>query len=214
MPRARRICFPGAVYHVMQRGNRKQDIFVDDIDKWHLLKLFLEAKKKFAFLLHCYVLMLNHFHLTIETPNAIHISKIMQFVTGSYAVYFNKRHSRNGHLFQGRFKDILVEKEKYLLKLSRYIHLNPVKAGITTLPEDYKWSSYGIYLGLKKDCLVDTGTILGYLGDRDHAETRNTYKNFVEERIVQCKEEDWLQRHLMCKRFLASKEFVKQTKNI
>ena len=214
MPRAKRICFPGAIYHVIQRGNRKQSIFIDDFDRWHLLKLFLEAKKRFAFNLHCYALMANHFHMTIETPNSTPISKIMQLITGSYAIYFNTRHSNSGHLFQGRFKDIVVEKEKYLLNLSRYVHLNPVRAGMARLPEHYKWSSYNVYLGLRKDILVDCNFILNCFDEYEEKKAREKYKNFIEEGIFEYSREDWLQKNLKNKRFLSSTDFIRQIKKV
>lgn len=180
MPRAQRICFPGAVYHIFQRGNNKQDIFVDDMDRWHILKLFFKSKKKFDYLLHCYVLMKNHFHITIETPNTTPISKIMHYIDAGYAAYFNARHNKKGHLFQGRFKAYLVEKDHYLLELSRYIHLNPVRAGLVSMPEDYSWSSYRAYIGYKKDVLVDTETVLGYLDACNKERAQREYKKFVE----------------------------------
>ncbi len=214
MPRAERICFPGALYHIIQRGNNKRPIFFDDIDRWHFLKLFLEAKKQFHYLLFCYVLMKNHFHLTVETPNSIPISKIMQVIEGSYAMYFNKRHHLKGHLFQGRFKGIIVEKDAYLLELSRYVHLNPVRAKIVSLPEYYQWSSYTIYTGLRsKDKLVDTNTILNYFIKKRKKDSQNDYSSFVEEGISTMHiKEDWLEENLRHNRFLASKSFIKKLK--
>lgn len=209
MGRANRICFPGAVYHIFQRGNNKQDIFLDEFDRWHFLKLFLEAKKRFNYILHCYVLMNNHFHVTVETQNSKPISAIMHYTIGRYAAYFNKKHAREGHLFRERFRDIIVEKDAYLLELSRYIHLNPVKAGFVKLPEKYKWSSYNIYIGLKRDILVDTDAVLGYF----KSDTENAglaYKAFVESNIPKIYNgKDWLEENLTRKRFLGSKDFIK-----
>ena len=150
MPRANRICFPGAVYHIFQRGNNKQDIFLDDADRLYFLKLLAGTRKMFNYLLHCYVLMNNHFHMTIETPSSTPISEIMQSVSFNYAVYFNKRHERIGHLFQDRFKGIMVEKDDYLLRLSRYVHLNPVTAYLVEDPVDWPYSSYLEYLSPKQ----------------------------------------------------------------
>ena len=210
MPRVQRICFPGALYHVYQRGNNKQDIFVDDIDKWHILKLFLEAKKRFGFLVHCYVLMRNHFHFTIEMLNATPISKIMQFVEASYAIYFNNRHNRIGHLFQGRFKNIIVEKDSYLLELSRYVHLNPVKAGYVSVPADYQWSSYRTYVGDRKDILIDTGTLLSYFDTNNSQRAHEEYKHFVESAIsIIYEKEDWLKKNISMGHFLGKRDFVK-----
>ena len=213
MPRAQRICFPGALHHVYQRGNNKQDIFIDDIDRWHILKLLLEVKKCFGFLLHCYVLMKNHFHFTIETPDDTPISKIMQCVEGSYAIFFNNRHDRKGHLFQGRFNDILVEKDSYLLELSRYVHLNPVRAGHVSFPDDYQWSSYRIYAGDRKDILIDTSTLLNYFDINNKQRAQTEYKNFVESAMpLLCNEKDWLRKNILMRRFLGSRDFVKNLK--
>mgnify|MGYP001565240952 CR=1 FL=1 len=210
MPRRPRICFPGAVYHIYQRGNDKQDIFLDDFDRWHFLKLLLEAKKAFRYLIYCYVLMNNHFHMTVETPNEIPISKIMQFTEGSYATYFNKRHDRKGHLFEGRFNDIIVEKDSYLLQLSRYVHLNPVRAGLVALPEEYGWSSFCIYLGRREDILVDTDIVLQYFDSSDLCGARGKYKNFVEEKIASVSgKDDWLENNLVGKKFLGSSDFIR-----
>ena len=214
MPRANRICFPGAVYHIFQRGNNKQDIFLDDADRLYFLKLLAGTRKMFNYLLHCYVLMNNHFHMTIETPSSTPISEIMQSVSFNYAVYFNKRHERIGHLFQDRFKGIMVEKDDYLLRLSRYVHLNPVKSGFVDLPEQYKWSSYRVYIESVKDELVYTDTILSYFGDNDTEKFATEYKNFVKSGISELNyKKDWLEENLIKKRFLGSRDFVKNFTN-
>lgn len=209
MPRAKRICFSGAVYHVLQRGNSKQRVYIDDVDRWHFLKLVHSAKKDYGVLIYLYALMDNHFHLTLETPNATPVSKIMQYINGSYAVYFNKRHGRVGHLFQGRFKDIIVEKETYLLQLSRYIHLNPVRAGFVDKPESYRWSSYDIYIGERKDKLVDMDMVLSYFGSAANGETsKNRYRNFVEDGLRSIDDCDWLKKNLKKRRYLGSDTFI------
>lgn len=209
MARSKRIHFPGAVYHVIQKGNSGQNIFIDDTDRWHFLKLLLKAKGEFPFSLYCYTLMANHFHITIEMIN-IPISKIMQFIEGSYAMYFNKRHARHGHLFQGRFKDIIVEKNTYLLELSRYIHLNPVKAGLVALPEQYFWSSYSIYLGRRKDFLVDTKFILDVFDTEYGNNAGSGYKRFVEDNLEEIyNQEDWLKANLIKNKFLGTANFFR-----
>ncbi|MDP2913550.1 MAG: transposase [Candidatus Omnitrophota bacterium] len=212
MPRVNRICYSGALYHVMQRGNDKKDIFIEDADKRHFLKLCRDVKEEFGYILYCYALMNNHFHMTIETPNATGISKIMQLIEGYYAIFFNKKYSRVGHLFQGRFKSILVEKDAYLLNLSRYVHLNPVKTGYVNLPNEYQWTSYGVYLGDRRDILVDTDLILNYFNDGLHREEAvDGYKNFVESGIDKIRSgEDWLNANIVQKRFLASIDFIKK----
>lgn len=210
MPRARRICFPGALYHIYQRGNNKQSIFNDDVDRWHMLKLILEAKRQYGFLVHCYALMNNHFHFTIETPDDNPISKIMQSTQASYTIYFNNRHGRKGHLFQGRFNGILVEKDNYLLELSRYVHLNPVRAGYVSVPDDYRWSSYRIYIGDQKDILVDTDALLNYFDSKNKQRAQFEYRNFVESAISSSRmEEDWLKENIFRHRYLGSRNFIR-----
>lgn len=210
MGRPNRICFPGAVYHIYQRGNNKESIFLDDADRWYMLKLFLEAKKQFGCFLYCYVLLNNHFHFTVETPNAAPISRIMHFVEGAYAHYFNKKNDRVGHVFQSRFRDILVEKDAYLLELSRYIHLNPVRAGLVKQPEQYFWSSYPVYTGARRDILVDTATVLSYFGKACDDNTRQWYEDFVNQQtLADTKGRDWLDDNLLHRRFLCSRDFLK-----
>jgi len=184
MARPLRIEFPGALYHLTVRGNERRKIFFTIADKKHFLDLLLRAKERFAFLLYAYVLMENHFHLLLETPRA-NLSQIMQFIGTSHAVYVNLKRKRIGHLFQGRYHAILVEKESYLLEATRYIHLNPVRAGIVAHPEDYHWSSYADYVskaGTTK--LVESSCVLELFGKRT-AEARRRYRKFVEEMLGQ-----------------------------
>lgn len=145
MARQLRIEFEGAFYHVTSRGNQRERIFWDDKDREELKKIIKRTKERYKYLLHAYVFMDNHYHFLIETPYA-NIKQVMQNINTSYTVYINRSHDRVGHLFQGRYKAFLVDKESYLLELSRYIHLNPVRAGIAKRPEDYKWSSYREYI--------------------------------------------------------------------
>ena len=145
MARPLRIEYPGAVYHVICRGNNRQAIFRDDLDrKGYLEKLSLYCQDKQVDLL-SYCLLSNHVHLLLETPRG-NLSKLMQAFQTSYTVYFNKRHGRSGHVFEQRYKALLVDKDNYLLQVSRYIHLNPVGARIVDRAQDYRWSSYGSYV--------------------------------------------------------------------
>jgi putative transposase len=146
MSRPARIQYEGAFYHVMNRGNTRAEIFVDDKDRKKFYDILGNVEERFRVDIYAFVLMKNHYHLLLETslPN---LSRAIQSLNGDYALYFNNRHNRPGHLFQGRFKAMLVEKGHYLLELSRYIHLNPVRADIVKTPESYKWSSLPIYLG-------------------------------------------------------------------
>ncbi len=141
MARPLRIEYIGALYHVTSRGNAKGSIFIDDGDRDKFLKILSSVVKKHEWLCHGYCLMDNHYHLLIETPKA-NLSKGMRQLNGVYTQTFNRIHDRVGHIFQGRYKAILVEKDGYLLELCRYIVLNPVRAGIVKEPEDWRWSSY------------------------------------------------------------------------
>jgi putative transposase len=158
MSRAPRIEFAGALYHVMTRGDRRGSLFLDDKDRFKFLEYLEQGATRYGVLVHCYVLMGNHFHLLVTTPQG-NLSRWMQQLKTAYTVFFNRRHGMVGHLFQGRFKSIVVEAENYLLELSRYLHLNPVGKETTTegTPEErrerlrtYLWSSYRGYAGLGK----------------------------------------------------------------
>ena len=180
MARRPRIEYPGALYHVIARGNQRQRIFVDDSDRRHYLNLLLALKKTCSFRLYTYVLMHNHVHMLIET-GTIPLSRIMQRLIGGYTQYFNRRHGLSGHLFQGRYKAILCAKDSYLLELSRYIHLNPVRVKAVRDPAKYRWSSYHAYLGGKAQGeYVDVEPVLAYFGSSDG---RNQYRKFVLEGI-------------------------------
>jgi REP element-mobilizing transposase RayT len=178
MARPLRIEYEGAIYHVTARGNERGKIFFSKRDHQKFKEYIAEAQTKFGFLLHAYVLMTNHYHLIIETP-AGNLGKVMHYLNGSYTTYINIKRKRSGHLFQGRYKAILVDKDSYLLELSRYLHLNPVRAKMVEKPEEYLQSSYGSYITVSKEDLVVTGQILDLLtGDKATAKER--YKAFVE----------------------------------
>ncbi len=141
MARPLRIEYPGAFYHVLNRGIERRAIFKQDQDYPRFLSRILEAHRKYGLVCHTFCLMPNHYHLLLETPHA-NLSLAMRHVDGFYTQDFNRRHKRVGPLFQGRYKAILIEKESYAMELSRYIHLNPVKAGLVPAPQDYPHSSY------------------------------------------------------------------------
>ncbi len=148
MARPLLIEFQDAFYHVISRGLNRQNLFLDEDDFVFFLWLLNQAQEKFGFICHGYCLMNNHYHLFLQTPNA-NLSKIMKFINESYARYFlNKYPNRDGHVFKGRYKRKLVQTDLYSLQLSRYIHLNPVKAGIVKHPHEWKWSSYNAFIGL------------------------------------------------------------------
>jgi len=149
MARPLRLEYPGAVWHVTSRGNNREDIYRDDEDRLMFLSIFAEAVRRYRWIVHAYTLMTNHYHLIIETPE-VTLSRGMKWMNGKYAQWFNRRHGRSGHLFQGRFKGFLVEKERYLMALIRYVALNPVRAQMVDRPEQYRWSSYRATAGLEE----------------------------------------------------------------
>lgn len=166
MPRQARLKGEFSVYHIIQRGNEKKNLFLSGDDMLRFLETLQRMKGKYNFLLYAYCLMDNHVHLLID-DNGNDISVLVKSINVSYAHYFNRTHQRCGHLFQDRFKSELVDKDPYLLEVSRYIHNNPVKAGIVKEPSDYRWSSYNIYAGRAKDTggLIDKGRILSIFSD-------------------------------------------------
>ena len=173
-----RIEYPGAVYHVICRGNNRQAIFRDDADrKRYLEKLSLYCQEKNVDLL-SYCLLSNHVHLLVETPKG-NLSKMMQAFQTSYTVYFNKRHGRTGHIFEQRYKARVVDKDNYLLQVSRYIHLNPVSARIVKRPQDFRWSSYGSYLKGKGLTALKTESVLANFNGSTSRQLRQ-YRDYVE----------------------------------
>ena len=166
MARPLRMEYSGAVYHVTSRGNAGDNIYQDDKDRENFLSVLGTVVKKYHWLCHAYCLMDNHYHLMIETPEA-NLSTGMRQLNGVYTQRYNRRHGKRGHLFQGRYKAILVDKENYLHELCRYVVLNPVRAGIVDSPEEWKWSSYLETAGFRKppDYLV-VDWIAGIFGDK------------------------------------------------
>ena len=141
MTRPLRLAFPGAIYHVTSRGNARAAIYTDDADRMTFLALLTQVVHRYHWLCHAYCLMDNHYHLLIETPEG-NVSQGMRQVNGLYTQDFNRRHGHVGHVFQGRYKAIIVERDSYLLVLCRYIVLNPVRAGMVRTAQEYRWSSY------------------------------------------------------------------------
>ena len=146
MARPLRIEYPGAVYHVTSRGNAREDIFRDATDRQRFLDTLGDTVDRFGWLCHAYCLMGNHYHLLVETPEG-DLSRGMRQLNGVYTQGFNRRHQRVGHVFQGRYTAILVERQSHLLALARYVVLNPVRAGLVRAAGDYAWSSYRATLG-------------------------------------------------------------------
>ena len=188
MARPLRIQYPGAYYHVMNRGNRHEDIFITDQDRQVFLDALADSCETYHIKLICYVLMSNHFHLLVQTPQA-NLSEFMRHFLVTYTVRFNRRNGRSGHVFQGRFKSLLVDEDEYLLPLSRYIHLNPIrsrrfkKAEFTKKCEyirNYPWSSFAGYCYLRKrEIDIDYGWFLSTYFGEDTAKGRRQFREYV-----------------------------------
>ena len=205
MARPLRIEFPGAVYHLTSRGNEKRHIFLGDEDRKSFLNLLADVNTRYHWICHAYCLMNNHYHLLIETPEG-NLSMGMRQLNGVYTQAFNRRHGRVGHLFQGRFKAILIEKDSHLLEACRYVVLNPVRAGAVENPERWKWSSYRATEGREKchPCLT-TDWILHQFG-RAREKAEKVYREFVREGMR--KESLW--REVKAQSILGTEVFVER----
>lgn len=179
MPRQARIKGEEAIYHIIQRGNERKSIFRDDDDKWRYLYTLKVKQEKYNFKVYCYCLMDNHVHLLIAA-NGADVSQFMKSINISYVIYFNRKYKRCGHLFQERFKSEIIDSEQYLLQVSKYIHLNPVKASMVQIPEEYIWSSYGVFAGLRKDIfnLVYYNEVMGLISNNRNLAIKK-YKEFM-----------------------------------
>jgi REP element-mobilizing transposase RayT len=180
MARPIRTEYEGGFYHVTSRGNARQNIFADAEDYRTFLIILADVVERYRWLVHAYCLMGNHYHLLIETPQA-NLSQGMRQLNGVYTQKYNRRHDCVGHLFQGRYKAFIVEKDAYLLELSRYITLNPVRAKLVSLPEDWPWSSYGATAGMKpQESFLHTDWLLGVFSP-SKVQARELYATFVKE---------------------------------
>jgi REP element-mobilizing transposase RayT len=203
MSRPLRIEFSGALYHVTSRGNAQQDIYLNDTDRRIFIDYLKNTCDRHQWLCYGFCLMTNHYHLLVETiiPS---LSKGMKYLNGSYTQAFNKRHQRIGHLYQGRYKAILVEKDAHLLELSRYIALNPVRSGIVRTAKDWHWSSYRAIAGLSKspeflshDCILSRFS-------KNRGRAQQAYRDFVSEGRGQSSPWDKLTNQI----YLGSDKFV------
>lgn len=183
--RKKRIWYPGASYHIMGRGNRHMDIFAEEEDRQYFLVILENVMKKYPFSIHSYCLMTNHYHILLETK-INEIWRIMQLVASNYAIYYNRKYQKDGHLFQGRYRSCIVESDEYFLQTSRYIHLNPVKAKMVGYPQDYKWSSYKTILGMEDQRIVEREKILSYFREQREQE----YQRFVEDTSINMREQE------------------------
>ncbi|KAB7706641.1 transposase [Bacillus aerolatus] len=175
MARKLRVWVPGAAYHITCRGNRRAALFYDDADRRKYLQLLEETRFYFPFHLHAYCLMTNHIHLQVETID--HSTKdIMKMLNSRYAIYFNKRHELVGHVFQGRYGCQQINSIYYFLKVSKYIHLNPLEADIVIQAQDYPWSSYGAFIFDQFNPHVNLDKTLSYFPNPE----KKAYRQFVE----------------------------------
>src|SRR4030066_769818 len=179
MPRTARVAPKEYVYHVLTRGNNRQDIFKDESDYRKYIEILQRYKKKYRFRLYHYVLMRNHVHLVVEPAvRAGSLAEIMKGINLSYAQYYKGRHKHIGHFWQDRYKSIIIGKDEYLLACGSYVELNPVRAKVVNDPKDYKWSSYNVYAYGKKDSVVQEHSIYGKLSE-DEPEGRRKNREFV-----------------------------------
>jgi len=206
MARRPRIHFPHAFYHAIARGNQKQDIFLDEKDYLRYLSYLSEYKTRYQFHLYAYALMPNHVHLLLEVETTP-LSKIMQGLLFRYTRYFNTRYEQVGHLFQGRYKAILCDRDAYLLELVRYIHLNPVRSKLITDPEKYRWGSHKSYLGRKKDGLIDETFVLSQFATTKSV-ARKRYNDFISEGLSSAHQAKYYK--VKDQRFLGEREFLER----
>ena len=208
MARKPRIEFPGAFYHVFSRGNRKLPIFNDDEDREQFLKKLLEYKNRYQFVLYAYTLMHNHFHFLVETGD-VPLSRSMQGLLQSHTQWHNRKYSMVGHLFQGRYKSILCDKDAYCLNLVRYLHLNCVRAGLVQDPSKYPWSSHRAYLGLEENELVDTDFVLSQFA-KGRGTARRSYRKFIQEWFDRGRMSEFYQ--VADQRILGDRDFIIRAK--
>lgn len=205
MARPLRIEFAGALYHVTSRGDRREAIFEDDADRVAFLATLAEVVERFNWLCHAYCLMSNHYHVVVETPDG-NLSKGMRQLNGVFTQTSNRRYGRTGHLFQGRFKGVLVDKDSHLLELTRYVVLNPVRAGMVAQAADWPWSSYRAMVGEASvpEWLATDGLLAQFGSRREEARTR--YREFVSAGMG--KKSVWSE--LRQQIYLGSEEFVER----
>ena len=191
MARKPRLHVPGGFYHVILRGNGGQDIFYSKEDRSRFLLLLQEATERFSCRLHVFCLMSNHLHLVVQVGETS-LSKIVQNISFRYTRYINKRKNRIGHLFQGRYKALLVDGDIYLLELIRYIENNPVRAGMVADPADYQWGSHRIYIGEETVPFLTTDFVLRQFGDKITSSLKG-YRDFVLKGVAEAHRSDFHQ---------------------
>lgn len=204
MARPLRIEYPGAVYHITTRGNADQDIFLDDQDRRMFLDTYAEVSSRTQWRCYAYCLLDDHYHLVVETPKP-NLSKGMRQLNGVYTQRFNQRHDTGGHLFQGRYKAVLVERSRYLMDVCRHVACNPVHVGLARKPSGWKWSSYRATAGLEEPPeWLDTEWLLSQFS-RQRKRAQQAYEKYVQEEKAEYLWDDL--RHQI---YLGSDGFIKR----
>lgn len=208
MPRTARIAPKENVYHILTRGNNRQDVFKDEKDYQKYMEVIKRYKEKFKFKLYHYVLMRNHIHLVLETTErGGSLAEIMKGINLAYAQYYKGKYKHIGHFWQDRYKSIIISKDDYLLACGSYVELNPVRAKIVEDPKDYKWSSYSVYAYGKKDLIVDEHPIYKSLS-KDEAERGKRYREFVRGMV---KEKEAMKGEMNKRVLYGSEDFIEKT---
>jgi putative transposase len=206
MARKPRIEFKGAFYHVITRGNQRQKVFKDKDDFLKYLGILSNYKIRYKYFLYAFMLMSNHVHLLIETQE-IPLSKILQGINQSYTTYFNRKYKTVGHLFQGRYKAILCDRDEYLLSLIKYIHLNPLRARIVKTPDEYQWSSHHSYIKRTSGVnIIDTDQVLRMFSE-DKQRARKLYSAYMSNSPTVKKQDVY---NIIGQRILGSEEFLER----
>ncbi len=206
MARKPRVQFAGALYHVICRGNQRQTIFRTDADRKYYLERLEQYRQRYGFKVYAYVLMSNHVHMLIEAGR-VPLSRIMQGVQLRYTSYFNKKYKKVGHLFQGRYKAILCDRDAYLLELVRYLHLNPQRMRCPMQAATYRWSSHGAYLGKDNPVKIEIAPVLGEFA-KSVGKARLAYLRFMAEGKANGHQPDYYD--VRDQRFLGDERFVEE----
>jgi len=209
MSRPLRLEFEGAFWHITSRGNERKDIFRQEVDRLLFLGLLATAVKRFRWRLHEYCLMTNHYHLVIETPFRT-LAKGMHWLNSEYVRVFNKRYARVGHLFQGRYKSILIDEQNYLDEVRRYTVLNPVRAGMVAGPAEYRWSSYRAHAGLDP---IPEWLYSEWLFDM-HPETAKCHEMYREHVLAKLATKESIWEKLTGQIYLGSAEWVERMRKV
>lgn len=211
MPRTARVAPKGFVYHILTRGNNRQDVFKDGRDYKKYIEILQKYKEKYRFRLYHYALMKNHVHLVLEPmPEGGDLSEIMKGINLSYAQYYKTRYKHAGHFWQDRFKSIIVAKDRYLLACGSYVELNPVRAGIVRDPRDYRWSSYNVYAYGRMNPVVDEHPI-HKKQSKDETGRRKKYREFV---MGMLKEKNAMAGEMERRMAYGSEDFIKNLERV